>query len=308
MVASLDRKKGIFLVAKYLPLSLITLFVLSGNIFAAYQGKLTPSGDTLYEYTPTSVAKTVLAVSSYTPVIEEDPVALTLAFSAEEDKSYLSKPVVMTTETTNEPRPVEYAPPKRTANMDYVVQDGETLSDIGWKFGLKIATLKYTNNLSDINTIKPGQKIVISPADLSDTQLAKMREKELAQNTRQTVSRSVSATKGTGRYLPKDGGAGNSYPYGWCTWYVASKRYVPSHWGNAGNWLNSARSAGYSTGGEPRPGAIVVTKESGYGHVAYVESVNGETITISEMNLVGFGRVSSRTIPAHYWAIKGYIY
>lgn len=98
------------------------------------------------------------------------------------------------------------------------------------------------------------------------------------------------------------------FPYGYCTYYVSQKRIVP--WsGNAGTWLNGAKAFGFETGDAPRVGAIMVTSEGGYaGHVAYVEAVNGDEVTISEMNYSGFGRITSRTISASYRVIKGYIY
>jgi len=58
--------------------------------------------------------------------------------------------------------------------------------------------------------------------------------------------------------------------------------------GNAKNWLANAKASDYVTGTEAAPrSAVVMTGPSGamrrYGHVAYVESVNGDgTITISE--------------------------
>jgi len=98
------------------------------------------------------------------------------------------------------------------------------------------------------------------------------------------------------------------FPYGYCTYYVAQKRTVP--WsGNAGTWLNGARNSGYETGNTPKPGAIMVTSEGkGTGHVAYVESVDEDQITVSEMNYKGFGKTSTRTISSNYGVIKGYIY
>ena len=111
-----------------------------------------------------------------------------------------------------------------------------------------------------------------------------------------------------GTILSGKGGTGHRFPYGYCTWYVAQKRYVP--WGgNAGSWLYNAKSAGYATGKTPRAGAIVVTTENRYyGHVAIVEKVSGDTITVSEMNYVGFAKRSTRTLSASSRAIKGFIY
>lgn len=102
--------------------------------------------------------------------------------------------------------------------------------------------------------------------------------------------------------------SGNRFPFGYCTYYVAQRRPIP--WsGNAITWLSGARSYGFATGDIPQVGAIVVTSEGGSaGHVAYIDAVNGDQITISEMNYRGFGVISSRTISSSYGAIKGYIY
>ena len=101
---------------------------------------------------------------------------------------------------------------------------------------------------------------------------------------------------------------GHQFPYGYCTWYVASRTYVP--WGgHAKSWLTNARAYGFRTGKVPVVGAIVVTTENRwYGHVVYVEAVHSNTITVSEMNYVGWGRKSVRTIPINSYKIRGYIY
>ena len=98
------------------------------------------------------------------------------------------------------------------------------------------------------------------------------------------------------------------FPYGYCTYYVSQKRTV-TWMGNAGTWLTGAKAAGQSTGNTPKAGAIMVTAEGGkVGHVAYVESVVDDKVTISEMNFKGYGVVSSRTIPISSKFIRGYIY
>lgn len=100
----------------------------------------------------------------------------------------------------------------------------------------------------------------------------------------------------------------HAFPYGYCTYYVSQRR--PIYWsGNAISWLSGARAAGFATGDTPQAGAIMVTSEGGYtGHVAMVDAVNGDQVTISEMNFKGFGVISSRTISASYGRILGYIY
>ena len=53
----------------------------------------------------------------------------------------------------------------------------------------------------------------------------------------------------------------------------------------------------------------MVTAEGGKaGHVAYVEVVNGDQVTLSEMNFIGYGIISTRTISETSSIIRGYIY
>jgi surface antigen len=94
-------------------------------------------------------------------------------------------------------------------------------------------------------------------------------------------------------------GSGGKFPYGYCTWWVAHKRYVP--WsGDAWQWWYNARQFGFAEGQYPVAGAIMVqgiSWSSPVGHVAYVESVNADgSFVVSEMNYVGWGRVDYRTI------------
>ncbi|AKM82570.1 TPA: hypothetical protein DD449_01480 [Candidatus Berkelbacteria bacterium] len=98
------------------------------------------------------------------------------------------------------------------------------------------------------------------------------------------------------------------FPYGYCTYYVSSRRFIP--WsGNAITWLSGARNSGFATGNTPQVGAIMVTSEGGSaGHVAMVDGVNGDEITLNEMNYKGFGILSQRTISASNGRILGYIY
>lgn len=77
--------------------------------------------------------------------------------------------------------------------------------------------------------------------------------------------------------------------YGQCTWYCWGRAYeligkaLPVN-GNAKDWYSEAASAGYSVGSTPRENSIAVWDKGTYGHVAYVEAVNGSNVTISESN------------------------
>lgn len=101
----------------------------------------------------------------------------------------------------------------------------------------------------------------------------------------------------------------NYFPYdsGNCTWYVYGRAYeilgyAPGFNGNAVNFVNYCDNFnGYSTSRySAKPGAVIVWKGNTYGHVAIVEAVNGDTITISESSYGGVwytgGNWGTRTI------------
>jgi surface antigen len=103
-------------------------------------------------------------------------------------------------------------------------------------------------------------------------------------------------------------GGGGRFAFGWCTWYVSTRRFIP--WmGNAIEWYANAAAMGFPEGSTPRVGAIMVTRESGWGHVAFVESVDadGRGWTVSEMNFRGFAVVSTRHIGSGEVPLVGFI-
>lgn len=197
------------------------------------------------------------------------------------------------------------------SGIQYVVKNGDNIDAIASKFKAEKDKIIAFNDLPANGDLEVGAEIVIpdgqgeapkpaAPSTSTGTSIIEKRQYANSQGGTPEVSGGVE--------LKGKAGAGHRFPYGYCTWYVAQKRYVP--WGgNAGTWLYHAKAAGYATGRSPRPGAIMVTTENRYyGHVALVEKVSGDTITVSEMNYAGFGRKSTRTLSASSRAIKGFIY
>jgi surface antigen/transposase-like protein len=236
----------------------------------------------------------------------------------------------------------------RKGMTQYVVQGGETLSAIASKFSVTTNTIKWANNLSSADSIKPGQSLSIPPisgtihiAKAGDTvssiavaysasapQIIEENglvgeEVSVGQTIivpggrkwepapapvvkpKTQVASSYAATSGK---KVAYGASISGFPYGQCTYYVASRRKVTWR-GNAGAWLRNAAAQGYATGHSPQSGSIVVTNESSVGHVALVEGVSGGYIHISEMNYGGRkGQITRRSIPVGSGAIRGYIY
>lgn len=92
----------------------------------------------------------------------------------------------------------------------------------------------------------------------------------------------------------------NDYTGGQCTYYVASRRPIPPHWGNAVSWYYHAVSSGWKVGTTPAVGAIAWTSAGWAGHVAVVEQVSsdGTKAYIGEMNYLGPWRIDHRWVSA----------
>jgi surface antigen/peptidoglycan hydrolase CwlO-like protein len=82
-------------------------------------------------------------------------------------------------------------------------------------------------------------------------------------------------------------------PWGYCTrqctsyaaWAVqASGRSAPRYWGNAKNWDDRAQAAGIPVYSSPEPGDVAVSNSGTWGHVMYVEAVDGNRIYVSQYN------------------------
>lgn len=107
-------------------------------------------------------------------------------------------------------------------------------------------------------------------------------------------------------YAPNS--SGNLYAPGNCTWYAKSMRPdLPNNLGNANTWYARAAAQGWNVGSTPKKGAVATTTAGGLGHVAYVigVSLDGQQVTIREMNYRGLYSMNTRTV--HYTEFK-YIY
>jgi len=196
------------------------------------------------------------------------------------------------------------------AGLSHIVKEGDTIESIATKYKADKEKIIAFNDLPANGAVEKGDEIVI-PGGQGETSYWDSRNEATsgAIEKRQYANSTGGTPEISGwKDLTGKPGTGHRFPYGYCTWYVAQKRYVP--WsGNAGTWLYKAKSMGYKTGKTPKVGSIVVTTEDRYyGHVAFVEKVSGNTITVSEMNYVGWAKTSRRTMPANSRVIKGFIY
>jgi surface antigen/uncharacterized protein (DUF433 family) len=224
------------------------------------------------------------------------------------------------------------------------VEKGETLSTIAKKYNLKVETIAFANNLEG-DQIKPGQELIIlpvdgvlhivqkgenlqdilkkyggdleevlafngltSPDDIFEQQLLIIPGGKIPQKPKPTQLKFAKVQIGTNNYYDQS----YSYPYGYCTWWVAQKVKVPNL-GNAKDWLINAQAKGYSVcfgaNCQPQVGAVVSLRtRHSLGHVAYVEDIRDGKIIISEMNYAGWGVVTKRALKIGDPRILGYIY
>jgi len=227
----------------------------------------------------------------------------------------------------------------------YTTKEGDTVSSLAQTFGVNSDSIKWSNGLSS-DTIKTGTKLTIPPVngltytvksgDTAQTlaqkynanadQIIAFNDAELKGLTvgsvvmipdgrmpTPVIARGNSFGKGTSAAY---GGtaAFNGYDFGYCTWWVAEKRKeagnsVPTNLGNASSWGYLAKSYGLPVGSTPQVGAAAVTSTRGAGHVVYVTGVNDDgSVTVSEMNRVGWNKSSTRTISGGEAAGFTYIY
>lgn len=106
------------------------------------------------------------------------------------------------------------------------------------------------------------------------------------------------------------GGYGYRNCTDWVAWRVKSSgRFMPSGMGNAKNWVGNGQARGYAVNNSPAPGAAAVSTAGFYGHVMYVEAVNGDgSVVISDYNRAGTGKYDISTISAGQASTLWYVH
>jgi N-acetylmuramoyl-L-alanine amidase len=237
------------------------------------------------------------------------------------DTNFASKPQIVAT-----------ALKSRDDIQEYTAQPGDTIASIAAKFGITANSILWSNNMTG-NTVNVGTKLAIPPMNgivytvkSGDTvqslatkfsaqaaQIVAYNDAEISGITTgeqvlipngQVQQVVAAATYGgsssisnllSGSYTPIYGN--NGYDFGTCTWYVASQISIPNNWGNANTWAYYAALSGWNVSSTPTVGAIAQTSGmSAWGHVAIVTAVNGNTITVSDMNDPYWDRVTTHTV------------
>lgn len=171
-----------------------------------------------------------------------------------------------------------------------------TLTDVANKYSADINKVVSYNGLADAEDmvelngylIIPGGSLPQAPASTPSTPTQKVSP---------SVPR-ASKIAGNHKFAP-----------GYCTDYVARKVAGITWGGNANRWIANSKSHGATVNRNPVAGAILVTSENNrYGHVAYIESVSGSKVTISEWNYAGLYKKTVRTLDMSDKRILGVIH
>lgn len=191
----------------------------------------------------------------------------------------------------------------------YTVKSGDTVDSIAQRYSTNRERLISYNDL-EINGIVAGQQIVLPGGILPTNERPGYVAPVASRSTSTGFSSGGSSYSGLVN-------VGNRYSYGYCTWYAYNRRAelgrpIGSFWGDAVSWAYNARGAGFAVDRTPRVGAVLQVGghvANGYGHVAVVESVNGDgSIRVSEMNYAGWNRYSVRDISASEASSYNYIH
>lgn len=188
----------------------------------------------------------------------------------------------------------------------YTVKSGDDAASIASKYQADKDRI-ITFNDAELAGLRVGQQIVIPDGILPATE----RPGYVAPRTYAASSTSAVATSLNTTFT-----AGNGYAYGYCTYYAYNRRAeigrpISGNWGNAVSWSVMARAQGFLVDHNPEAGAVIQNGGGwgGYGHVGIVERVNGDgSLTVTDMNWVGWNIISTRTVPASSVGSYNYIH
>ncbi len=178
----------------------------------------------------------------------------------------------------------------------YTVKKGDTVNKIANEFNASSERVVLYNDLDLSTSLKANQSIFIPNGNMPGT--AHIVPNATSTNVSQPILASADVSSSSSASV------GNRYAFGYCTWYVYNRRAaigrpIGSFWGDATSWAYFARQAGFTVDNNPAPGDVMQLSGGwgGAGHVAFVESVSGGYVHVSEMNYRGWDVVSTRDIP-----------
>ena len=170
----------------------------------------------------------------------------------------------------------------KQSGIVYVVKSTDTIESIARTYGSNVKEIETLNDL-ETSGIAAGMRIFIKNGTLP----LKERPEYVAPVITYTYSYygDTSERKNI-QSLGYRYGLGGPYAPGQCTqWAWHNRQDLPRNLGNANAWARNASAQGFPVSRKPAAGDIFQTGSGWYGHVGYVEAVNGDgSIVVTEMN------------------------
>ena len=107
------------------------------------------------------------------------------------------------------------------AGLKHIIKDGETLEKIAEEYKADEEQIIAFNNLPANGTLESGTEIVIPGGE------KELPKKETTSPLLERRTYVTTETGGGSQTVSKRHDKPNSFPYGYCTWYVAQNKYIP---------------------------------------------------------------------------------
>lgn len=250
---------GISFIKTHLIVLFLASFVLVGNFLDLGQK------EELYIISIPQASEVVEVINGYTPFIDEDLGLIKLAL---EEKEFIDKPNLFETVSTSLPIV------GRRETISYTVQEGDTISGIGAKYGLKIATLKYANDLGNEHKLSVGQTLKIPPADFSASKIAQLAQGKVKGQTKKVASRAVLWRERTKEGYQRGGGISFRFP---TRGFSLSQGFGRTRYERFHDGIDLDSKSG-TTLHAPAPGKVVETNRGwgqGYGNYIIIDHGGG---------------------------------
>jgi murein DD-endopeptidase MepM/ murein hydrolase activator NlpD len=137
------------------------------------------------------------SIDIYTPEIMSDAMVIEKSNElAGQSNGFVNNIAPVDTQVTQR---IEPLPDNSSEAVFYVLRPGDNLSSVAQKFGLKVATVKYVNDIDNADSVKPGVRLKISvrgyevPAAL----IAKKANDKAAKLAAATAAKNKTITKNT---------------------------------------------------------------------------------------------------------------
>jgi len=255
------------------------------------------------------------SIDIYTPEIMSDAMVIEKSNElAGQATGFVNNVAPVDTQITQR---IEPLPDNSKEAVYYVLRPGDNLSSVAQKFGLKVATVKYVNDIENVNSVKPGMRLKISvrgyevPAAL----IAKKAADKAAKLAAATAAKNKTITKNTATIMKTS--SAQYQNYGGVTLIVPinhkgiSQGYgVGGHTGidymaNIGTPVVSAADGvviKISTGWSGGYGNEIVVSHGGgvatrYGHLSQILVSPGDTV--SQGQRIGLSGSTGRSTGPH---------